>query len=468
MFALSFDWATIVSYLQSPLVVPWWAIANVTVGFVIIAWILVPAIYYTNVWDAQKFPILTATLFTKDGELWDNSLVLTPERTLNETAYAEYGPLYMASFFTITYGIGFAGLTAVLTHTALYHGKDIISQYKRSREEDMDIHGRLMRVYPEVPHWWYISIFLLSFGLSFCTIYVWPLQLPWWGIFLAVALAVIFVLPVGIIQAIANQQPGLNIITEFIIGYILPGQPIANVTFKTYGYISMTQCLTFVGDLKLGHYLKIPPRMMFSVQCVGTLIAGLMNLVTARWLMETVPNICTNEAYPFTCPSAHTFYSASIIWGVISPKKMFGEESIYHPMLYFFLIGFLLPIPFWLAHKKWPHIQWLKYVHIPVILNSTGMMPPAVPLNFSAWCAAGFVFMFYLRRYKHDWWAKYNYITSAGFDCAVAIASIVIFGVVMGSGYTPDWWGNGGQGPNGMFDNCPLSSANASNICAEC
>lgn len=42
LLSLSFDWATIVSYLQSPLVVPWWVIANVAVGFVIVAWILSP------------------------------------------------------------------------------------------------------------------------------------------------------------------------------------------------------------------------------------------------------------------------------------------------------------------------------------------------------------------------------------------------------------------------------------------
>ena len=62
------------------------------------------------------------------------------------------------------------------------------------------------------------------------------------------------------------QQPGLNVITEMIIGYMTPGKPLANVVFKTYGYISMTQALTFLSDFKLGHYMKIPPRSMFLVQ----------------------------------------------------------------------------------------------------------------------------------------------------------------------------------------------------------
>lgn len=62
------------------------------------------------------------------------------------------------------------------------------------------------------------------------------------------------------------QQPGLNVITELIIGYMYPGKPIANVAFKTYGYTSMVQAISFLGDFKLGHYMKIPPKSMFIVQ----------------------------------------------------------------------------------------------------------------------------------------------------------------------------------------------------------
>jgi predicted permease len=94
---------------------------------------------------------------------------------------------------------------------------------------------------------------------------------------------------------------------------------------------------------------------------------------------------------------------------------MFASDSPYSPTLYFFLIGFLLRIPFYLLSKRYPN-SWFKYVHIPLIFNATGMMPPAVPVNFSMWCAVGFIFMFWLRRYRHDWWVKYNYITSAAFD----------------------------------------------------
>lgn len=101
-------------------------------------------------------------------------------------------------------------------------------------------------------------------------------DLPWWGVLLAVAIAAFMMLPmgiifmitssglflkyylnyscllIGIIAAITNWQLGLNVLTELMCGFILPGYPIANVYFKTYGYRAMTQCLLFAQDLKLG------------------------------------------------------------------------------------------------------------------------------------------------------------------------------------------------------------------------
>jgi hypothetical protein len=63
-----------------------------------------------------------------------------------------------------------------------------------------------------------------------------------------------------------GQTPGLNVITEYAMGLVMPGYPIANVCFKTYGYMSMSQAVAFLSDFKLGHYMKIPPKSMFLVQ----------------------------------------------------------------------------------------------------------------------------------------------------------------------------------------------------------
>lgn len=79
------------------------------------------------------------------------------------------------------------------------------------------------------------------------------------------------------------QTPGLNIISEYIMGAILPGKPIANVCFKTYGYMSVSQAVSFLSDFKLGHYMKIPPRSMFLVQVLFLLSI----LFTIQLLLQT-------------------------------------------------------------------------------------------------------------------------------------------------------------------------------------
>jgi OPT family oligopeptide transporter len=267
-------------------------------------------------------------------------------------------------------------------------------------------------------------------------------------------LAVTFVLPVGLIQALTNQQPGLNIITEYVVGYLLPGRPIANVVFKTQGYISMSQALALVSDLKLGHYMKIPPRSMFWAQLIGTFVAGIVNQVTANWLMSDRPNICNKKLDPaFGCPFSQTFFSASVIWGLVSPNRMFGPSSIYNPINYFFLIGLLLPIPFYFLKKKFTG-TWVEYIHIPVILSSTGMMPPARPYHYFNWLVLGVIFQFYVRRYHSSWHLRFTYVLSAALDSGVAffgLLSFLIFGLRdVGA---PVWWGNAVDG------NCPLAGS---------
>ncbi|KAF9435350.1 hypothetical protein BGZ76_006458 [Entomortierella beljakovae] len=448
---ISLDWSAISVYVQ-PLVTPWFAQVNILVGFILVAYIMVPIAYYTDLWNSKNYPILSAELFQENGSYYNVSAVMT-DHVLDEEKYLTYGPLRMDSFFALTYGVGFAGLTATLVHVILYHGKEMVERWKHARQENEDIHTRLMSIYPEVPHLWYGALFIISLALSFVTCCVWDFM-PWWAVILALAIAAIFVLPVGIVQAVTNQQPGLNIITEFVIGYILPGHAIANVTFKTYGYIVNVQALTFTSDLKLGHYMKIPPRIMFMGQLLSTLIAGLVNLATATWLVDTRPNICTPQGYPFTCRNTKTFYSASVIWGAIGPARVFGNKdgALYSKVLYGFLVGAILPVPFWLATKKWPHITWLKYVHWPVLLAATSNMPPALPYFYANGLFVGFIFAFYLRRYHYDWWARYNYLTSAALDSGLAISGLLIFFCIQTwEGHFPYWWGNP---EDGIYDHC--------------
>ncbi|KAF9157734.1 hypothetical protein BGX21_000602 [Mortierella sp. AD011] len=212
----------------------------------------------------ELFPILSAHLFQENGSYYDINAVTT-NRVVNEEKIRSVCPVRIDSFFPATYCVNFAGLTATVVHGALYHGPEVVSRWKSSHSEDEGINSRLTRAYPEVPKWWYSILFIITLVLSFITCCVWDFM-PWWGVILAPAIAVFFVLPVDIVQVVTNQAPGLNIVAGYVIGYILPGHAIVNVIFKTYGYITNVQALTCVSDLKIGHYMKIPPHIMFFEQ----------------------------------------------------------------------------------------------------------------------------------------------------------------------------------------------------------
>ncbi|KAI7823102.1 OPT oligopeptide transporter protein-domain-containing protein [Kickxella alabastrina] len=320
------DWSTISSNMGSPIAYPWAMACNLFTGFVILMWIITPIGYYTNTWGTGNLPIYTAHLYKINGSAYDISQIMTLDQNLDEAKYAEYGPVRMTFQFAISYGIGFAAIITLLVYIGLHYGPEIYQRMRESRNMDEDVHMKMMRSYDEVPHWWYITLFVITFSTSIvvCEVYH---MMPWYWVILSIIVPFVFTIPIGIITAISNQQPGLNIITEFIIGYGMPGNPIANVTFKVYGYITMVQALNLVGDLKLGHYMKIPPRHMFIVQLAGTLLASFIELAVAYWLMNSVKNICTPEGYPFTCISANTFYSASVLWGLIGPGKLLGHPA---------------------------------------------------------------------------------------------------------------------------------------------
>ena len=277
MSIVTFDWSQI-TYIGSPLATPWWAEANIFAGFCFFFWFLTPILYYNNVWYAEYLPMSSRTSYDNTASGYNVTRILNPDATINLEAYHAYSTLFLSTTFAISYGLSFASITSTIMHAILYFRKQIWVQSRRSLSEQPDIHARLMSVYPQVPEWWYATIFVSMFVFGIIAIEVFHSQMPVWAFVLSLIIAFVYIIPIGMIQAITNQQVGLNVITELIIGYALPGHPIAMMMFKTWGYITMAQALTFTSDFKLGHYMKVPPRVMFWAQILGSIVAVLSQL----------------------------------------------------------------------------------------------------------------------------------------------------------------------------------------------
>ncbi|KAI3991594.1 hypothetical protein MKX01_001061 [Papaver californicum] len=457
--AFTLDWAGISAYHGSPLIAPWYSILNIAVGFIMFIYIIVPLCYWKfNTFDARKFPMFSNKLFTSTGHIYDTTKILTPQYDLNIAAYDNYGKLYLSPLFALSIGSGFARIAATMTHVALFHGRDILKRSKSAMKDvKLDIHARLMKNYKDVPQWWFLILLVVSMAFALLTSFVWKkdIQLPWWGMLFAFALAWIVTLPIGVIEATTNQRLGYDIIAEFMIGYVLPGKPIANLLFKIYGRISTVHALSFLADLKLGHYMKIPPRCMFTAQLVGTLLSGTVNLAVAWWMLENIENLCDVEALhpdsPWTCPKYRVTFDASVIWGLIGPRRLFGAGSMYRNLVWLFLVGAILPVPVWVMSKIFPEKKWIPLINIPVISYGFAGMPPATPTNIASWLVTGTIFNYFVFVYRKRWWQKYNYVLSAALDAGTAFMGVLLFFTLQNAHHNLKWWGT-------QLDHCPLST----------
>lgn len=489
LFPVTFDWAQI-AYIGSPLLTPFWAAMNVLGGLVIIMWIIAPIAYYGNWLYSSYMPMVSAAVFDNTGKVYDVSRILTKDFVFDKEAYKNYSRVFLPITYVLSYGVQFAGLAALLSHTACWHGQDIITQWKRSFQEAKeepsaayqpladepenrhrstsrengvrqrrsmsmsnsgfeglmnreDVHNRLMKRYKDAPMTWYLITFVSMLAVGIFVVEYYPVHLPWYGLLLALGICTVLFIPIGIIMAITNQHSSIYLICQLVCGAVFPGRPVANMVFVTYGYISSSQGVKFAADLKLGHYMKIPPRTLFWVQMVATIISSLTQIGVLNWMFANVPGICTSEAINgFTCPLARVHFNGSILWGVVGPSEFFGPGATYRGLVWCFLVGAIAPIPLYLYGRNKKN-SIVRKINLPVLFGSLSWIPPATGLNFSVWAVVCYVFNYLIKNRAQAWWAKYTMTLSAALDSGLAFGIVVVFFGFIYPGLMKNfkWWG---------------------------
>ncbi|SJL04227.1 uncharacterized protein ARMOST_07588 [Armillaria ostoyae] len=238
--------------------------------------------------------------------------------------------------------------------------------------EQPDVHARLMS------QWWYAIIFLAMFAFGVISIEVWDTKFLVQYFILTLVISFVYVIPIGTIQAVTNQNVGLNVITELIVGYALPRRPVVMMMFKTWGYITVAQALTF--HLRLQAWPLHEDSPALGVQA---------------WMFTNIEtHLCDpTQKDGFICPSTELFGTASIIWGVIGPARQFTQGQVYYASVFFFLIGFACPV-----------ISYSGRMASFAMSNSrsssvAGAIPPARAVDYVPWAMVGFIFQHVIRRH---------------------------------------------------------------------
>lgn len=507
----SLDWNTSTNIILQPLAWPFFSVAQQYAGAVF-GGLLILALYYTNTAGSAYLPINSSGIFDNQGNRYNISKVLVEGTAiLDEAKYKDYSPPFYSAGNLIVYGTFFAFYPLTMVFILLDAWRPLSSAYKavgraivtttrrlfsqtgkalgalvkgRVREAGSHIYHmfddgtsiydefddpltNMMRKYPEVPDWWFLMIALISFIFAIIILTKFPqLDTPVWTIFFVIGLNLVFLIPMSYLYAISGTTEGLNVVTELIVGYALPGHPEALMFVKAFGYNINGQADTYISDQKMGFYAKVPPRAMYRGQVISSIITALVAYAVVQFVDNDIEDICQpDQPAKFNCAAgSQVYFSASVVWGAIGPQRIFSQ--IYPAMKYCFLLGFLLALLWWglknygrfvrdgaqrvLPSALYTPLNWVlfkpigafKHVHPSLILNGMLFWAPNNLSYLTGAFYANFFFMYYLRKYKTAWWEKYNYIVAAGLAGGVAFSAIIIFFAVQYHEVDVTWWGN--------------------------
>ncbi|CUM66566.1 uncharacterized protein PRCAT00004235001 [Priceomyces carsonii] len=447
----TFDW-NVINLWALPLTYPAFNTVNSFIGAVVGLFAII-GVYYSNYYWSAYLPINSSATYSNTGESYDIQQILNSNNKLDDKKYQAYGPPFYTAANIVLYGCFFLSYPFTIFYVFCTNWKDIVfamkslwlslKDFRRSSLAGYsDPHCKMMSRYKEVPEWVFLIVLVISIVLGIICVEIYPTQTPVWGIFFTIAINFVFLIPFTVLYSITGYQLTMNVLVELIIGYALPGNPNAHLILKSFGTQTDMQAQDYISNQKIAHYAKIPPWSAFRVQILATFVNLFISLAVINWQVDSFEGLCTaDQAQHFTCAAdAQIYYSASVIWGVVGPKRVF--DGLYPILRWCFLIGLLMVPPCYLvfrllpkAYRKW----WQPTIMIGAVLNffapyNLSYITPGLYLSL--------LFMVYIKNNYLPWWEKYNYLTTAGMTAGLGLCSVVLFFAVQYHPKDVNWWGN--------------------------
>ena len=450
--------------------------------------------------------------FNNKGKSYNISMVMAEDGLVDVAKLKDYGPPYYSSanmmgqanlpaWFAITLFYVTVRYWSLLRSAAI----QLWRGWRNSDSEDplADSHTRMMRAYAEVPDWWYAGVLLVSIGCGIAALSAWPTQTPWWSLLAVMAIGWVMLIPISLVIAIANISASLGILFKskssffhkvdaidnrdfpVLSGVWFPGNPVAlgrslllsktmlklpSVILEAIGPAFDSRTDSFMGQQKLGHYAKIPPRAMFRGMVLSTLINCLIFIGVLNWMVNSYNkngDLCTwGNPDHFVCSTAALMFSSAVMYGIYGTRNFYAT----YPATYCAApIGAAVGVVVALLQKYGGRVKDYvrarvkestydridKYFFRPI--DTLYWFNPAIFYAgvCATWTGGGnlsfhtnglilsFIFMYHIKRRYPAWWKKYNFLLEAGFNVGVAVSGTVQTLAFAFSGKkVPDWWGN--------------------------
>ncbi|KAJ5105173.1 hypothetical protein NUU61_002520 [Penicillium alfredii] len=473
---LSLDWSNINWNQSSIMLTPWWTQVILFLAFAFNCWVLLPAAKWGNI-GSYHHGLMSNSLFMANGTQYPVLDVLTPDFRLNETAYQDYGPMYMglqnvwATFFD------YAKLPAAVTWIATFGFTQVASNIRKilatrkarasTREQGIhhQYHDRLnviQRQYKEIPWWWYFVLFIAAFVILITILACGYLFIPVWTLFVALASAGIFVIPFAWLYAISNYQLETGSFNELMYGYMIHTKageghrhPCGPSVYGSIAGDAWYRAQYMLQDQKVGHYMHIPPRTVFFSQIFGTILGVPMNYAVVRWVMDTKGDYLTGKKNDplnqWTGQSLQSYNTMGVQYAVLGPKRLFAQEEM-AALPWSFLVGAAIPPILYTFHRIFPWLR-IDLWNVSIFFGGMAMFYGNISTGYTSAIIGGYIVMYWAYRHRFEVWKRYNYLVAAAFDAGFNFNMLLIF-FFFGAGKQismPHWWGNNAESVERCF-----------------
>ncbi|KAF2164176.1 hypothetical protein M409DRAFT_68072 [Zasmidium cellare ATCC 36951] len=482
---LTFDWANISNYNAGVnlFLSPWWTQVVLFMSYVLCCWVLMPAAQFGKL-GSYHYGLQTNRPLRENGTLYPVADLVTPDNTLNQTAYDLNGPIYQGTQQLWSMFFDYASYTSAYAWIACFGYKQIRSAFTKFRARQKnpgeginhqyaDRLNILMRSYKEVPLWWYTVLFLCSFVALITCIATGNLFIPVWTYFVAVATGALTIIPMGWLFAVSNYQLPIGTFNELLYGTMLQAvsgnrNPAGASIYSSIAGDAWYRAQYMMQDQKIGHYMHVPPRAVFVSQIFGTIIGVPINYGTMRWILDSkreyLNGTLTDPAHIWTGQTVASALSTGVQYVLVGPSRLF-REKIFAPLPYAFLVGAGVPVVIYTLHRLFPRAKFNLW-NSTIFFSGASTFYGNISTGYFSRFLGGFVVMFWAYRYRYELWSRYNYILAAAFDAGFNLNMLLIF-LCFGAAKVitmPNWWGNNADSVERCFalpDDGPVSSGDS-------
>ncbi|CEO58551.1 Putative Oligopeptide transporter 3 [Penicillium brasilianum] len=459
LFSISFDWQYITSFQTS---LPLKFQIHQAAGFAVCL-IAMAGIYWGNGWDAQSLPFMSTKLLTENGTKYPITSVF-PGGVLDTSALEKYGIPRLSGTFAFALFMANAAIGALIVHCILFWGSDIKRAYKSAKAGRFDDrhHEHMAKHYKETPWWWYVVVLVVSFFLGLVVVLKEDIGMPAWAYVVALVAGTIIAPFSTILYSRYGNGIATNSLSKMLAGLLIPGRPVGNMYFAAWSHNVIMNVVNLCNDLKMGEYLKIPPRVMFLTQMYGTILGAFVNYAVMISIVSGNKELLTsgngNSAWSGATLQAYNTNATS--WALSSYLYKIGRQYELVPL------GLLIGAGAVVAHRIFyqfvPKIGKfdVSEINMPQFIQYAGYLPynQSQTCVIYSWVIAGFYVQYYLRNWHPKIFKDYSYLITGAFDGAsltvLFILSFAVFGAAGSAVSFPTWWGNNADG---NYDWCPTS-----------